>query len=296
MAIKHLLPEPRPPQRVVILGATGFLGKNTIPLLRDAALNVLALGSADINLVAPTSTEELSCILREDDSLLFLSAITPDKGRDTRAFMQNISMGANVALALKQRPVSHVVYLSSDAVYAFDGGLVSERTPAAPADLYGVMHRARELMLLQAANNLLIVRSTMLFGAADTHNSYGANRFRRQARKDLRVSLAGHGEETRDHVYVADAARLICHMLYRKSTGLINLVSGMSISFLELAQLVAAQFSQNIEIGFTERQQPITHRHFENYDLIAAFPNFRFTSLPVAIAETHSSTANGRAD
>jgi len=49
------------------------------------------------------------------------------------------------------------------------------------------MHRTRELMLAaEAKAPLAILRLTAVYGAGDTHNSYGPNRFLRQALKDGR--------------------------------------------------------------------------------------------------------------
>ena len=89
------------------------------------------------------------------------------------------------------------------------------------------MHRTRELILAgEAKAPLAVLRLTAVYGADDTHNSYGPNRFVRQALKDGRISLFGDGEETRDHLYVDDAVALMLAVVSHASTGLLNLASG----------------------------------------------------------------------
>ena len=65
------------------------------------------------------------------------------------------------------------------------------------------MHLVREVMLRSALTApLAILRPTLLYGAADPHNGYGPNRFRRLAAAGQDIVLFGEGEEQRDHVLI----------------------------------------------------------------------------------------------
>jgi nucleoside-diphosphate-sugar epimerase len=288
VTFEHRLSSPAEPARVVVLGARGFIGAALVRDLEKSGVPTLALASTDLDLSAPDAAARLAALLRPEDALVFLSAVTPDKGRDIASSMRNLRMGEAVAAALQARPVAHLVYLSSDAVYSFESGLVSEATPAAPIDLYGAMHRTRELMMQQAFKGpLAILRSTLVYGAADTHNSYGANRFRRMAEKDKKIVLGGNGEETRDHVLIDDLVALIREVLRHRSHGILNPVTGRSVTFDELAGLVAGLFSPPAEVVHTLRQSPITHRHFDATLRRRAFPDFHFTPLIEGLRKVH---------
>jgi UDP-glucose 4-epimerase len=290
--MEHRQLPPAEPTRVVLLGARGFIGQALLRDLSRAGISTLAPTSADLDLTAPDAATKLAGWLQPQDALVFLSALTPDKGRDIATSMRNLRMGEAVATALQAQPVAHLVYLSSDAVYSFDSGLVSEASPAAPVDLYGVMHRARELMLQQSFRGpLAILRSTLVYGVADTHNSYGANRFRRMAQKDRKIPLGGRGEETRDHVLIDDVVALIREVLRHRSHGLLNLATGQSVTFDELARQVAALFSPAAEVIHTPRQSPITHRHFDSAARRRSFPEFRFTPLAEGLKRVHDEAA-----
>ena len=71
------------------------------------------------------------------------------------------------------------------------------------------------------------------------------------------------------------------------SAGVLNLATGQSISYRDLAAKVAACFDGPIEIAGTPRQTPITHRHFDISALHRAFPEFRFTPLEVGLERAH---------
>jgi len=101
------------------------------------------------------------------------------------------------------------------------------------------------------------------------------------------LDKAGAGEETRDLIYLEDLVALVRLVLARRSHGLLNAASGVSLSFLEVARLVAAQFAAKPEIVFAPRTQPVTHRHFDITALRLAFPAFGFTPIAHAIANVH---------
>ena len=207
--LMHLNASPQKPSRMVLLGGNGFIGQNLASILQDAEVNLLSLGSKDIDLSAPDSVPKLADLLRTSDTVVFLSAITPDKGRDTDVFIKNLQMMKHFCSALKSKPVSHVIYFSSDAVYGLDQSNISEDSPVAPADLYGVMHLSRELMMSEMKNiPHVILRVTMVYGAGDTHASYGPNRFFKTAILNRKIDLFGGGEELRDHVHVRDVAAI----------------------------------------------------------------------------------------
>lgn len=284
----HHHPGPQDPARVVVLGGHGFIGGALLAALGRGGIPTLAPSRVELDLAADGAGERLAAMLRPTDAVVLLAALTPDKGRGTVPFLKNLQMAAGVGAALEKATPAHVVYFSSDAVYPLEVGLISEESCAQPADLYGVMHLAREVMVKSAAKApVAVLRSTLVYGAGDTHNSYGPNRLRRMARKEGRIALFGEGEETRDHILVDDAAALALLVLRHRSTGLLNLATGRSISYAEIARKVAALFDRPIEIVTTPRQNPITHRHFDITTLRTAFPTFAFTTLEKGLAKAH---------
>lgn len=283
------------PARVVVLGSRGFIGRTTVERLRKSGIMTLALPSTELDLEAPGAADALAAKLRPDDALVMFSALTPDKGKDIATMNRNLAMAGAVCAALGKQKIDHVVYISSDAVYGEAPALVDESTPAAPDALYGAMHLTRELMFRSVvpANALCILRPTLVYGATDTHNSYGSNRFRRQGAKDGKIPLFGNGEETRDHVLVDDVAELVRLCLTHKSAGVLNAVSGRSLSFKQCAELVVKQFEKMVEIELKPRGPGavITHRSYDVSDCRKAFPSFRWTSAEEGFARVHKDMA-----
>ena len=223
--ITNLHESPRKPARVVVLGAGGFIGGATARRLRSDGIEVVALGRESCDLLAADAASRLTEELRPDDTLVFVSARAPVK--NVAMLMENIRMGEAVCAALKNRPVAHLIYISSDAVYKDSAEPISESSCAEPGSLHGVMHLTREVMLRsEFSGPLAFVRPTLTYGIDDPHNGYGPNRFRRLAAEGKDLVLFGEGEEQRDHVAVDDIAELVRCIVLHRSTGIANAVSG----------------------------------------------------------------------
>ncbi|MFL5091870.1 MAG: NAD-dependent epimerase/dehydratase family protein [Xanthobacteraceae bacterium] len=276
--LEHLHTEPVTPRRVVVVGAGGFVGGAIARELARDGVPVLGLTRKEVDLTADGAAAAVMEKLEPEDSVVFVSALAP--ARTSAMLLQNLRMAEAVGQALSARPVAHLLYISSDAVYADDANPVTERSCCQPSSLHGMMHAARELMLKTDVKvPLAILRPSLLYGARDPHNGYGPNRFRRLAEKGETITLFGEGEEQRDHIYIDDVARLVALVLSHRSRGTLNVATGVSTSFREIAEKVVSLSGKRPEIRGTPRQNPITHRHFDITDCLKTFPQFRYTPL-----------------
>jgi UDP-glucose 4-epimerase len=281
--LEHSSPVRKSPSRVVVVGAGGFVGGAISARLAAEKVPILALTRNELDLLKPEASTTLQGLLRADDSVVFVSALAPT--RNNAMLIDNLRMAEAVCAALAAQAVAHLVYISSDAVYSDDANPVTERSCQQPSSLHGAMHLAREIMLRTALKlPLAILRPTLIYGAKDPHNGYGPNRFRRLAAKGEAITLFGEGEEKRDHVHIADVAALVSAALHHRSTGTLNIATGKSTSFHEVAEMVAALSGGSVEIRATPRQNPITHRHFDIVDCLKAFPDFHYISLRDGLA------------
>jgi UDP-glucose 4-epimerase len=278
---------PRRPLRAVALGGGGFIGGAAASRLGREGMEVAALGRPSFDLLAPEAAARLATELRPDDVLIFVSALAPCK--DVPMLIDNIRMGQAVCAALTSKPVAHVVYISSDAVYKDSVEPLSESSCAEPGSLHGVMHLTREVMLRAAFSGpLAFVRPTLTYGIDDRHNGYGPNRFRRLAAEGKEIVLFGEGEERRDHVAVDDIAELILRIVLERSSGVFNAVSGDVVSFRGLAEFIAEKFRPSVAIKGSPRVGPMPHnglRPFAPSTALATFPGFQFTRWQEGIAK-----------
>jgi hypothetical protein len=160
-----------------------------------------------------------------------------------------------------------VVYISSDAVYRDAKAPLTEQSCAEPASLHGAMHLTRELMLRSVVSApLAVLRPSLLYGAADPHNGYGPNRFRRLAAAGQDIVLFGEGEERRDHVLIEDVAEVIWRVLAHRSRGILNVATGKVWSFREIAERIAAMAAPAVAVRGSPRTGPVPHGGYRAFD------------------------------
>jgi nucleoside-diphosphate-sugar epimerase len=287
--LTHAHPSPQAPKRVVVVGAGGLVGSTIAAELTRASVPVVGLTRKEVDLLSQTGGEQLRTQLRPDDAVVFVSAVAPAK--NAAQMMTNLRMAEAALQAFAAVPPAHLVYISSDAVYADDANPVTEQSPVAPSTTHGMMHAARELMFRSEVKApFATLRPTLIYGARDPHSGYGPNRFRRQAGEGLPITLFGDGEEKRDHVAVEDVARLAVRILAHRSTGSLNAVTGVATSFCDIAHIVAGHFDPKIEVKHLVRAVPrphLLHRFFDITNCYKAFPDFHFEPLADGLARVH---------
>jgi UDP-glucose 4-epimerase len=292
--LAHLNSKPQLPARIVVIGAAGFVGGAVVTRLRRQGARVLDVSRRDVDLLAPNASQSLTALLREGDGIVAAAARAPCK--DMSMLVDNMVITSAILDAITSVQVSHVVNISSDAVYPDEPLPLTEKTPAAPATFHGVMHLAREIAFSSAIRApLAILRPSLLYGADDPHNGYGPNRFRRQANAGEEISLFGEGEERRDHVLIDDVAELVARVISHRSRGVLNIATGTVHSFRSIAEKAVDLAPCKVSISGRPRQGPMPHNGYRPFDIAAvraAFPDFVFTPLFEGMAKVQRTMAN----
>jgi len=276
---------PRLPVRTVVIGAGGFVGGAIVRLIAQMGGKVLALSRKEVDLMTPDAAERLASLLEPGDAVVAAAAKAPCK--DIAMMADNMIMVKSMVDALRKAQVSHVVNISSDAVYADEPLPLSESSLAAPTSMHGAMHLAREIAFASEVKAPMAqLRPTLIYGPGDPHNGYGPNRFRRLANANQDILLFGEGEERRDHVLIDDVAELAVRVLSHRSQGVLNIATGTVHSFRSVAEQVVAISPNKVRISGTSRQGPMPHNGFRSFDPAAAtsaFPEFAFTMLEIGL-------------
>ena len=156
--------------------------------------------------------------------------------------------------------ISHLIYISSDAVYKDSKNKLNEKSVVEPNSIHGLMHQTREnLLKLSFYNKLSIIRPTLVYGPLDTHNGYGPNYFARKALVNDNIKIFGNGEEIRDHVYIEDISKLVEKIIKKKLIGIFNAVSGDPVTFFKLANLIKEKLNSKSKIKKIKRKGPMPH-------------------------------------
>lgn len=253
------------PKRVVILGTSGIISTNLQKKLKKEKLNFIKIGKKNIDFKNKKSIQFLKSKIKDYDFIIFISAEAPAKNLIMKK--NNILICQNICAAIEKKNFSHIIYISSDAVYSDIKYKIKENSVTKPSSVHGKMHLRRENILKSYfKNSLCIIRPTLVYGPGDTHCGYGPNKFVNSTLKNKEITLFGNGEEKRDHIYINDLILIIYKCILLKAVGIINAVSGKVYSFEKIAKFTNKIFRKNNSILKLTRVGPMPHNGFRPFD------------------------------
>lgn len=226
-------------RRVMVTGASGFLGGHVVRTLASQGVSVVAQGRNASRLVfdgnvrvcrcALSDVATLSAAARGCDAIVHSAALSAPWGARQDFIDANVIGTANVIAAARAGGVSRLVHISSPAVI-FDGNdqvLVDDSAPV-PARLgsdYARTKRAAEALVGAVAGEFqtVILRPKAIYGAGD--NAL-VPRLVRAARRGTLPQI-GDGANAVDVTHVDDVVRAIeCALLAERGLGDTFLISG----------------------------------------------------------------------
>ena len=261
------------PERVVVVGSNGFIGKALVNELVRLGINYLGLPKEQFDLLDKATSDKLSMMLTAGDQVVFTSAIAPSKVADD--VIKSMTMAETFCKSIEKLSVKQVILISSDSVYGDRSGVFTEESSCHPNSFHGLAQLSREIIFASSTvKNLAILRICAVYGPGDTHNGYGPNRFISQIKNLESIKIFGEGLNLRDHIFIDDVISLIIESIKSNLCGKLNIVSGKSYSFLEVANLCRNIFSPNAKMEYLGSEGEIIEKYFKNDKIIDLFPKF----------------------
>lgn len=267
--------QPTMTNRVVVIGASGFVGGAIASEAASHGHEVMRIDRAVLDLLIPTAADQLAELIRKSDCIVFAAAEAPCKTPES--LQRNIALVFTVLQAIRISTPTYLMNVSSDAVYLDNPMALSESSPIGPKNLHGAMHAAREALLNSAPTSVIHMRPTLIYGFGDPHNGYGPNQFLSRVRAGADIHLFGNGEELRDHVHIGDVARIAARCLLKRPTGSLNVASGEVRSFREIAERAVRLSGGKVQIRTTPRNGLMPHAGYRPIaidQLRVHFPDF----------------------
>lgn len=236
--------------KIIVFGSSGFVGKAVCNLLAKLNYEIVKI---DRNVFSnmKSSPMDFRKSINETDILIFASAIAPAK--NSQDFLDNIVLVQEFLELTRGLNFAYLLNISSDAVYGDYSRPITEEDAPQPTNIHGMMHLSREFLLRQHfGESMGNLRPTLIYGPKDPHNSYGPNKFIRQALAHNRIEVIGNGEEQRDHIFIEDVARVAHLMVKLRLNENLNAATGRTIDFKSIALFIQSQLPKT-NIAFLDR-------------------------------------------
>jgi UDP-glucose 4-epimerase len=288
-------------KRIVVLGETGFIGSHILAFFESVYGEVESIGisSQRVNLLDSAAVAELGRYFEPETAVVFCSAIVKrgNTGNDLNAYLQNITMVANICKLLEEHPVGWIGYLSTTAVYGEDTnhGRISEETLPSPNSYYGLAKYNAEWLLQKACDSLqgtklAVLRLPYVYGHGQKEiiGDYGPGMFLQKAMRGQEITIWGDGAELREFAFIDDVVAVCEQLLIADFAGVINVVSGNSRSFKDILDIVGKLAQSGIVAKSKPRtKNPVDHL-FLNNKITQILPEFSSTSLEEGVDKTWS--------
>ena len=225
--------------RVLLTGASGFIGRHVAAALRMRGHEVIAPGSADFDLLAEGGPQ--AAVEAAQAQVLVHLAWYAEHGRFWEAEVNHDWARATVSLveAFRATGGGRAVLAGSCAEYLWDGSTCDERTTALePAHRYGrakdAARRGAEAVAHEHGMSLAWARIFFTFGSGEPSARLVPSVA--SAVLEGRPAAVTRGDQLRDWLYVEDLADAFAALLESDVEGPVNLAAGTGVSLAQVAR------------------------------------------------------------
>lgn len=285
--------------KVLVTGASGFLGKYVTQELHRFQYEVDTIGRSDTSTIISDISKEVPSISKQYDLVIHIAGkahVVPKTEAEKQQFYDvNLTGTQNLLNALQKTP-TYFVFISTVSVYGLDfGDNITEDAPLDAVEPYGKSKVLAEKLVLEWGGiehvTTTILRLPLLFG----HNPPGNLKSMINAIQNKYYFNIGKGDVRKSMVFAKDVAEFI--PIISKIGGIYNLTDGYHPSFKELAERIASFFSLKKPISIpyfvvkcisilaefiqtiTHKKMPINKRQFNKMTKSLTFSDKKVRSL-----------------
>ena len=282
--------------KVLVTGASGFLGRNIVPLLLNADYEIFNMSLTPYegvnNILFNALEDDVDAALngKNFDYVIHMAAYASPKLAENieKTNKLNVEFTRNLLEHFKDKNLKKFLFFSTVLSYAESGAALNENSAQAalPDDHYTASKIAAEQICRQYAN-VKILRLTNCFGPyQDWKNKPNLiPQIMREAILEKKVSVL-NAAYSRDFLYSKDLARILLEILEKDFDEVeLNIATGIQRTVGEIAGFVSAK----LNIPFEDLKRDLNKSSSMKIDIsrfTSLFPDFQFSKFEDALNET----------
>jgi ADP-L-glycero-D-manno-heptose 6-epimerase len=268
--------------KILVTGASGFIGSNLCKRLSDDKHNVIALGAEGEN--NPICNQFIKKPLNKIDwsafdniDVVFHEAANNDTlDTNEEAMMQaNYYSPVRMFHELELYGCKRFIYASSTAIFGNAPAPYREDvTPIQPLNAYGRSKAKFDEFAMHFAfmtKSIVVgLRYCNVFGPGEGHKGKRASMISQlllQMKANKQPRIFKNGEQRRDWIYVKDVVETNIHAMLTSRSGVFNCGSGKDYSFNEVVQIINKVLGKELAPEYIENPHPETYQNHTCCDI-----------------------------
>jgi nucleoside-diphosphate-sugar epimerase len=260
--------------KVLVTGATGFIGRHIIPLLlerghdvtvfvRDSQKTRIFPWHSNVRFITGDihhAESNLVTKIGEQEAVIHLAWSGLPHYKELFHFEENLPADYRFLKSLIENGVGHLLVTGTCLEYGMRGGCLSEEFPTDPSNPYALakdtLRKFLEELKKKRVYRLQWARLFYLYGPGQNPNSLLSQLDRAIDTKEAIFNMSG-GEQLRDYLPVEEAAkRLVTLLQHPECEGVVNICSGTPISVRKLVEQHICKKNAHIKLNLGHYPYP----------------------------------------
>ncbi len=255
---------PQAPRKIIVTGATGFIGQNLIPLLIKKNYEVVAIAR---NLEKAKQFEWYSQVtfivhdiykgsipieIKKNSGLIHLAWQGLPNYKSSFHLEENLPQNFQFIKSMVESGVRKVLVAGTCFEYGFQEGPLSSTTPAAPSNPYAVakdtLRQNLEKLREEESYSLIWTRLFYMYGPGQNSKSIIAQLDAAIDDGEEVFNMSG-GEQLRDYLPIQSVVEKLLGVFESEDEGIYNICSGKPISIRKLVEERVKERGSSIKLN-----------------------------------------------